>query len=221
MNKICTKCKIEKPILFFSKDKSKKDGYYTSCKECSRKKDHKSFIKHKDKRLKSSREWHHLNKEVQNKKRKDRYYKNYVKKGRPKHDRIAYQKQYYLKNKERKIKAVVQRAKERRKTDLNFKISLNLRGRLNKAIKNKYKKTSAVADLGCSIDFFIKHIESLFQPGMSWENWGKGSNKWHIDHIVPLSKVDLTNPEEAKKVTHYTNLQPLWELDNIKKGSKL
>jgi hypothetical protein len=49
---------------------------------------------------------------------------------------------------------------------------------------------------------------------MSWENHGE----WHIDHIVPLSSA--ITEEELRKLSHYTNLQPLWATDNLSKGSK-
>jgi len=52
---------------------------------------------------------------------------------------------------------------------------------------------------------------------MSWDNYGF----WHVDHIKPLAFFDLTNPEELKKVCHYTNLQPLWAEENLKKGTKI
>jgi len=102
---------------------------------------------------------------------------------------------------------------------IHHKISRNLRSRLNKAIQYSYKVGSAVRDLGCTIKDFKVYLESKWLPNMSWNNYGlKG---WHIDHIKPLSSFDLTNPEELKKARHYTNLQPLWEVDNLRKSSKV
>jgi len=96
------------------------------------------------------------------------------------------------------------------------KIARNLRSRLNKAIRGEYKTGSAVRDLGCSIAEFKVYLESKWQDGMNWDNYGQ----WHIDHIKPLSKFNLTDPEELKKACYYTNLQPMWETDNLRKSSK-
>lgn len=110
------------------------------------------------------------------------------------------------------------RINNRYHSDFNFKLSDILRSRLNKAIKNNQKAGSAVADLGCSIEELKIHLESQFQEGMSWGNYGlKG---WHIDHIKPLASFDLTKEEELKEACHYTNLQPLWAEDNLSKGAK-
>jgi len=108
---------------------------------------------------------------------------------------------------------------EKYKNDVITKLKVQLRNRLNKALKNNYKTGSAVRDLGCSIEEIKAYLESKFQPGMSWENWT--TSGWHIDHIVPLASFDLTNREELLKACHYTNLQPLWAADNLRKGSKV
>ena len=85
-----------------------------------------------------------------------------------------------------------------------------------------YKSGSAVRDLGCSVKCLKEHLESLFykHPGsglkMSWDNYGE----WHIDHIKPCSKFDLTIDSEQRECFHYTNLQPLWAEDNLRKSDK-
>jgi hypothetical protein len=68
--------------------------------------------------------------------------------------------------------------------------------------------------LGCTIEELWKHLEKKFKPGMTKENHGK----WHVDHIIPCAIFDLSKPEEQIKCFHYTNLQPLWAIDNIRKG---
>ena len=119
--------------------------------------------------------------------------------------------------------------KPRIDSDLSFKIKLALRSRLKAAIKDglkgKGKKAfSSVKDLGCEISYFIKYIENKFYDNpltgekMSWDNWSRAG--WHLDHIRPLCSFDLSNPEEGKKASHYTNLQPMWAFQNLKKSGK-
>ncbi len=110
---------------------------------------------------------------------------------------------------------------KRRKTDIQFKLKISLRTGLYKALKGNYKSGSAVRDLGCSVSFLKTYLEGQFLEGMTWENHGNGKDKWNIDHIYPLSRVNLTIREELLKVCHYTNLQPLWHIDNIKKGNRI
>jgi len=78
-------------------------------------------------------------------------------------------------------------------------------------LKSKSKK------LGCDFKTFKAHIENKFYPGMSWENYGE----WHIDHIFPLSVAIKISEEKFFECCHYTNLQPLWAVDNIKKNNKI
>ena len=69
---------------------------------------------------------------------------------------------------------------------------------------------------GCTIPYLRGYLEGKFKEGMTWENYGS----WHVDHIKPCASFDLTKKEEQEKCFHYTNLQPLWALENIKKGKK-
>lgn len=102
--------------------------------------------------------------------------------------------------------------------DIKRRLSTNIRSRVNKALKGAYKPSSIVGNLGCTPNELKIHLESRFIDGMNWENYGlKG---WHIDHVEPLVKFDLTDPKEFKRACHYSNLQPLWAKDNLKKGFK-
>jgi hypothetical protein len=140
------------------------------------------------------------------------YYRRYYHDNRDK--LLAKQNIYASKN---KVKAAARKAK-RLKDSVEYRLICNLRARLYIALKNKSKTGSAVEQLGCTGDFLKTYLESKFLPGMSWENYGR--NGWHIDHIVPLSGQDLTDPTILARICHYTNLQPLWRGDNISKSNK-
>lgn len=135
-----------------------------------------------------------------------RYYEKYKEKCR--NNAKQYAAELPEKRREKQRKALA--------TDLNYKISQTLRSRLWHAIRNNQRKGSAVRDLGCSIDDLKIWLEQQFKPGMTWENHGE----WHIDHIIPLSSVDLTDRKQLKKVCHWFNLQPLWAEENLKKSGK-
>lgn len=112
---------------------------------------------------------------------------------------------------------------ERYRVDINYKISCRLRIRLGRAITDQSadKKVGSLEGLGMSILNVKKYLESKWLPGMTWENYGFGEDRWGIDHIIPLSKFDLTNQGCQKWANHYTNLKPMWHIDNISKGRKI
>jgi hypothetical protein len=175
--------------------------YYQTHKEKAK----KYYIINKEKILKQSKIYkenhkneykkYYLNHKEEIKEKSKKYGKNHRK------ERNIYQNKY------RNIKL---------KTDINFKLAHYLRCRLRSAIQFNQKSGFIIKDLGCSIPELKLYLESKFQEGMSWDNYGYWG--WHIDHIIPLASFNLSNREEFLKVCHYTNLQPLWGKENLKKG---
>ena len=102
--------------------------------------------------------------------------------------------------------------------DINYRISKCLRSRILIALKRNSKSASTIKLLGCSIEFFKSYYESKFTKGMSWAKVMNG--EIHIDHLRPCASFDLSKPSEQRKCFHYTNLQPLWAEENLKKSDK-
>jgi len=106
-------------------------------------------------------------------------------------------------------------------TDPHFRTVCYLRNRQNRAIKqagqNKMGKSFDL--LGCDQVTLISHIEKQFQPGMNWDNRGREAGTWQIDHIVAIFNFDLSTAEGQRAAFHYTNLQPLWYDDHLKKSA--
>ena len=111
--------------------------------------------------------------------------------------------------------------RETRRRYLNrphVRIAENLRSRIRIALKqaNGTKSARTLELLGCDIEFLRQHLSNQFTEGMTWDNYGE----WHVDHIKPCSAFDLTDPEQQLQCFHYTNLQPLWAIDNLSKSDK-
>jgi hypothetical protein len=127
-----------------------------------------------------------------------------------------YNKNYKKKHKE---KILLQR-KDRLKKDKDFNMRNVLRSRIYTVLKRKNttKLESTLTLLGVdNIDTVLNHLKSKFEPWMNWDNHGK----WHIDHIKPCASFDLRCPVQQLACFHYTNLQPLKAIDNLKKGAKI
>lgn len=110
------------------------------------------------------------------------------------------------------------RHKERTKTDRNYYWQHRVRTAVRLGLRGIRKSASTEALLGCSFEALRRHLQSLWEPWMSWENYGRGDGQWSIDHIVPVSAFDLTDPEQQKLCFHYSNLRPLRHCDNRKKA---
>jgi len=120
-------------------------------------------------------------------------------------------------NKEQKAIYQRQYLSKRYKEDVQFRLRKNIRSR-TKQLVSSYFSTSKY--LGCSTEEFKQYLESKFQPGMTWDNYGCGRYKWNIDHIIPLSSFNLTVESERYIACNFLNMRPLWHIDNVLKSNK-
>lgn len=220
MNKICSKCKVNKDISEFHKRPDRPNGVRSSCKFCDKAKIYAYREKNKDSYNSYMREYRSKNSEQMKKIYKKSYDNN-----------IEYTRKYCKENSKKRQKnnrEWEKKFKEKNgcsyrayleKLNPKFKAVSCLRKRLLDSLKrNEWKKTTKFSIyIGCTKDFLIEHLESKFQTGMTWENHGLYG--WHIDHIIPLSSAK--NQEELYKLCHYSNLQPLWAKENILKSNKI
>lgn len=223
MNKICTKCKVEKEIIEFSADKNTKSGVRSHCKTCLK----EVYIRNQEKILARQ-------KEIYDSEKKKQYYQDnseqFTERSKKYHEenkakilltkKINYdpnlKKEYYKKNKTKINRLASNRIAEKRKTDCIFRLKHNIASLIRNGIKKKgYLKSKRTEEIiGCTIEELLNHLSSMFVEGMSFENHGE----WHIDHIIPL--VTAKTEEEVIKLNRYTNLQPLWAKDNLMKSGK-
>lgn len=131
---------------------------------------------------------------------------------RPKARRSTAPALRYARNNRDKINA---RRRERYATDPQYRILACLRARLTTAFRRgrATKRWNTMQLTGCTLEHLIEHLSAKFTEGMTLDNYGE----WEIDHIKPCVSFDLEDAEQVRACFHYTNLQPLWSLDNAAK----
>jgi hypothetical protein len=219
--KVCGKCKLVKDICLFGISKQTKNGYRSTCNDCRKIESREYKEKNKERRNETVKNYYQKNKEKISEKtkllisldvEKNRAIKlkSYHKNKEKNKEKL---KLYRIKNRDRRTKY----QREKINNDELYKLSSLVRSRIRNFLKiKKWVKTSKTFNLvGCSPEFLKEHLQSKFEDGMSWDNYGS----WHIDHIIPLSSAKTT--EEFNKLCHYTNLQPLWASENLSKGDKI
>jgi hypothetical protein len=236
--KICASCNVEKPKSEFHKRMSRSCGVQSKCKPCMAEyKKYRYWSNHEaelEKLTKSrlkpenvlQRKGYYQQNKEQYRERHNKYWADEIKRNQKlERSKISYQnnidkvKVRHRRNYEKpEVKARIrQRHHERKTKDLQYIITRRLRFRVRHLVKG-CKSASTIAMLGCDLAFFKNYLENLFTEGMTWELLLKG--EIHIDHKKPCATFDLTKPEEQNICFHYTNLQPLWKIDNLKKGDK-
>lgn len=215
MEKVCTKCGEFKDTSMFYKQRRGRYGVRSICNSCENKMQKEWRNPLSEERLlelkKYQKEW------VQNNRDKTQ---NNFNKWRKNNIEIANERNRIFSRKHKQENAT--RINDKRAKDPIFKLGMNIRclirnsfNRVNNTTSRKAKRTEEI--LGCSVESFMSYIQSKFTDGMTFENHGRYG--WHIDHIKPLAT--SKNEEDIYKLNHYSNLQPLWAIDNLKKGSKI
>lgn len=189
--KICSKCSEEKSLEEYYKKKGCLYGVNSYCKKCHLKIKQELRKKNPEEYRRQTKKYYELTKEEQSIKKK-----NWIKNNREKYN------SYWT---------------NRKKEDVIFKLLMGMRSRLSSYLKkeNITKKNKTFEIVGCTPDELKIYLEERFTDGMCWDNRGK----WHIDHIIPLSSAKTE--DELYNLCHYTNLQPLWAVDNLKKGNRI
>jgi hypothetical protein len=210
--KTCSKCRVEKDLHEFHNCSKSKDLHKSRCKSCIKIEKREYIKNNKDKILQYK---------LLNKDKIAQWYKEYQLKNKEKISEYLkiYRISYDLKNKDKILQQKLKQIKIRYQQDPLFRLKTILRRRFYTAIKYNKKDESIINLLGCTIEELKNYLEAQFKPGMNWQNHGiKG---WHIDHIKPCSSFDLSKPEEQRKCFHYTNLQPLWAEENLRKSDTI
>ena len=206
MEKNCTKCGLTKNIEDFPKCSECKGGYRNKCKVCT--KEIASIWR--DNNPDSHKLWREKNIDYDKERKRQDYNNN--------RDKYIQQSSDYRKNNTDKVNQRVREYRKKRfSEDEVFKLTFTVRSRIRNFLKltNTLKLGQTFDLIGCTPQELVTHIENQFTEGMNWGNHGE----WHIDHIIPLSSGKTK--EEVMKLCHYTNLQPLWGIDNLKKSNKI
>lgn len=238
ISKTCKTCDIEKPeteeFFAFRKDQN---AFRPECKECrsiknkiryeKKLKENPNYLSeqyHKKKEIDNERckKWRENNKELV-KTLKKKYYEDNKEKVLQRRREYVQQnpdkvKIWFNENREYRNKYGIEYKKNRKETDEVYKALTNFRETLRVYFKKRggTKNKTAEQILGCTWNEFKEHIEKQFTDQMNWSNHGKYG--WHLDHIIPISSAKTI--EDVYRLNHHSNIQPLWWIDNIKKGNK-
>lgn len=223
----CKKCGEVKPVSCFPKDKKMVLGHLNSCRACENLADRVDRKRNRE-RIKARQDvFRAKNRESVNKQAKAYYYAD-IEKNRARSREYAREHRDKInekrsQNRHLRRESIRVSQNEEYKTNEQYRIRKILSSRFLAAVKaQSTKKRFRTLDLiGCSIPELKVHLQSKWLSGMNWENYGtyrRGQPMtWHIDHIRPCASFDLTDPEQQRECFHYTNLQPLWAIDNIRK----
>lgn len=220
MTQTCSKCQITKPLsenFHWRKDRQR---YTTVCFECLAARKRKRYQKDPETYRAATNKWRKKNPghysayhkeymtDPEYRERKRTQGEVWREENRDRHRENA--RNWRFKNPE-KYAAYHQRP--------DRKLHSAMRSGIHRCLKKGEKNgRSWLEFVGFTRDELMTHLEALFQPGMTWDNYGQ----WHVDHKKPLSQFAFNGPDDPmlKEAWALENLQPLWAEDNLKKGAR-
>jgi hypothetical protein len=238
--KHCNKCNETKEIKYFGKHTGKIDNLEDNCKVCRNEYIRNYFKNNKEQRKltnKKAKEKLKKNPDYIKQKREKANIYNATPKGIESQKRrlerirlkLKNNESFRLKERERKRKYrndPINKEKrkinssERYKKDLNYKFLIVLRNRMTHIIANR-KAASTIKLTGCDMNFLLNYLEKQFKDGMTWQNYGGKIGCWSIEHKACCALFDLSLLNHQKACFHYSNLEPMWHLENITKQDKI
>lgn len=223
--KRCTICGETKPYTDFHKQASRRDGFANWCKPCKSKKKRNYYLSNPQPAIERAARYRAANPhKVSEVKKASRLKKleTYKKKARDSYranrqSRLEYARRYRKENWPEVLARNTRYKRDRLRSDPLFRLEYSVRNRTFVAFRDQgYGKAGKTRQIiGCDWVQLMDHMASQFQDGMTIDNYGE----WHVDHIIPLSSAK--SEQELLRLCHYTNLQPLWAADNIRKGASM
>ena len=247
MNKFCPRCRKDIDLTKFKKSSRTKDGFQTNCEDCAEKarlkqKERYANPEYRAQKVKNQLKKYHsdpIYKEKLNKRTAEAHKKRYAEDPEYRNQKLKSVKDQYHNNPEYRAQKVKNQLKKyhsdpiykeklnkKRSNNLlkqyhddpKVKVHINISSQIRQSLKGGKKGQSWELIVGYSLEELMIHLESLFEEGMTWENYGK----WHIDHRMPKSwfNFETINDPEFIKCWDLKNLKPMWGDENIAKGNK-
>lgn len=242
--KTCTKCGEWKLLDHYRKSAKGKNGLHSQCNNCARiavaewrinnpeaakEKDRKSrekgadriklyvkkqYAENREAILLSVKAWAENNPEKKREYRKKYYADN-------KDSEKANSDRWRVNNPER-WKEIAKKTNEKQLSTPKGKLIKTMRNTIWRGLSDGGKAGKRTFEaLGYTVEELKYHLEKQFLQGMTWENYGRGG--WVVDHKIPLSVHNFSTVDDIDfgRAWSLSNLQPMWERENISKGAKL
>lgn len=203
--KRCTNCGEDRP--FPDGFPKQGDRRHSWCRVCQKENNRRYYEKNREKIIAKEKAKYATKSEQIKSVRRARYRENPIK--------FRGQSNNWRMNNRQKHTAWQRKYDKNRLQNVSQRLKKNCRTRIWLALKGINKSQTSQALIGCTIEELRTHLEAQFTPEMSWENYG---SFWSVDHKRACATFDLLDPEQQHACFHYTNLQPLEKIENIRKS---